>query len=110
MPSLDFYLERIPDNAPPALRQQMIADAKRKVEEDTFGVGFRRDRQGKPIEQGLGSASHPTQQSIDAYIHEQTARRAGGPEAGYEEALAAMRKRLAEYLATKRAAAAPQQE
>jgi hypothetical protein len=109
LPALSYYVERIPDNVPPHVRKQMMADAKRQVEIDTFGHGFQRDRQGRPLEQGIGSLAHPSQQSIDAYIKEQTERRPGGPEAGYEEHLAKMRQNLSVYLA-KRAAELPPQE
>ena len=109
MPNLSYYAERLPDGAPPELRKRMLADAKRQVEIDTFGHGFKRDRNGYPIEQGLGSAAHPTQQSIDAYVIEQTKRRPGGPEPDYEIHLAKMRQNLSSYLA-KRAAELPPQE
>jgi hypothetical protein len=40
MPCIEYYLERgIP-----------LEEARRRVEEDVFGVRFRRDRQGRPIE------------------------------------------------------------
>jgi hypothetical protein len=31
-----------------------------------YGVGFQRDRRGKPVEQGRGSASNPTEQHFQA--------------------------------------------
>jgi hypothetical protein len=34
--------------------------------ENVFGAGYRRDRNGKPIEQGRGSISNPTEQSFAA--------------------------------------------
>jgi hypothetical protein len=39
-----------------------------RAEEDmhVFGAGFRRDRNGKPIEQGLGSIDNPTENSFRA--------------------------------------------
>jgi hypothetical protein len=101
MPVLAYYEEKIPADAPPSVRARMMEEAKRKSTEDVFGVGFQRDRNGKPIEQGKGSAAQPTQQSIDAYVLEQTTRRVGGPEPGYEQHLARMRKDLATYQARK---------
>jgi len=44
----------------------MIEKAKRKVEEDTFGVGFQRDRHGKPIERGIGSPGNLTENHFAA--------------------------------------------
>jgi hypothetical protein len=56
MPDISYYLEkRLP-----------MAEAKRRVEEDVFGVGFRRDRSGRPVEQGIGSPGHETEQHYDA--------------------------------------------
>jgi hypothetical protein len=99
MPVLAYYEEKIPADAPPSVRARMMEEAKRKADEDVFGVGFQRDRNGKPIETGLGSASQPTVQSIEAYIKEQTERRKNGPEPGYEQHLARMRKNLADFQA-----------
>jgi hypothetical protein len=39
---------------------------KRQEEIAIWGAGFRRDRNGKPIEQGLGSADNPTENSFKA--------------------------------------------
>ncbi len=93
MPDLSYYLDR---GTP-------LKEAKQKVAEDTFGVGFKRDRNGNPIEEGLGSLKQPTQQSIDAYIKEQTTRRMGGPEPDFEKHLETMRQRLRDYQAKKAA-------
>jgi hypothetical protein len=50
MPSIEFYLDRILEKAPPHV-VAMVADAKRRVEIATFGEGFKRDRHGKPRRQ-----------------------------------------------------------
>jgi hypothetical protein len=68
VPDISYYLERIPADAPPEIARQMAKDAKKKVEVDVFGVGFRKDKQGRPIEQGLGSPGNETAQSIAAYV------------------------------------------
>ncbi len=39
----------------------MIEDAKRKVEEDTFGIGFKRNSKGRPIERGNRHAGNETE-------------------------------------------------
>ena len=66
MPCLDYYLEKIPADAPPAVRERMIEDAKRKVEEDVFGVGFKRDANGRPIERGIGAPGNELAQHVAA--------------------------------------------
>jgi len=100
MPVLDYYISKIPDGASPELRRLMIEDAKRKVEIDVFGEGFKRDKNGKPIEQGLGSASNPTQTCVDAYALW------GKNEAGYSQHLAFLKKQLSDFQARKAAVAA----
>jgi hypothetical protein len=67
----------------------------------TFGENFKTDRHGNPIEQGIGSKANPSESSIAAYIKNQTERRHGGPEAGYEETLQRMRDELAAFQASK---------
>jgi hypothetical protein len=42
------------------------AQAKQRCAEDVFGVGFKTDSRGRPIEQGLGSAANPTDQHFRA--------------------------------------------
>ncbi|MGB6658481.1 MAG: hypothetical protein WBE48_26430 [Xanthobacteraceae bacterium] len=37
------------------------------INQIVFGVDYKTDKRGEPIEQGKGSAAQPTQQSIDAY-------------------------------------------
>ena len=64
MPDISYYLEKgLP-----------LEEAKRRVEEDVFGVGFRRGKDGKPIEQGVGAPGHETEQHFDALC------KYGGPE------------------------------
>jgi hypothetical protein len=90
MPSLSYYLEKIPGDAPPEIRAQMIADAKRKVRDDVFGVGHRVDKLGKPIEQGLGSRGNMTATSVAAY------EKHCSHESNFSENLARMKRELAE--------------
>lgn len=68
-----------------------------------FGHDVPYDKNGDPIERGLGSHSQPTRNSIDAYIKAQTERRVGGPEPGFQEHLARMEAELAEYQAAQQA-------
>ena len=66
---------------------QYFEDEARNV----FGNDFKRDRHGKPIEQGIGSASHPTQNHVDAYSQY------GKNDPDYAENLARMKQALAAY-------------
>ena len=65
------------------------------LDEETavFGEGFKRDAQGRPLEQGRGSPAQPTQQSVEAY------RKYGKNEPNYTEHLAKMEAQLAAYTA-----------
>jgi hypothetical protein len=94
-------LDRL-DDAPVEIRKRILREARDITNNNVFGVGHKKDRQGNPQEQGLGSFANPTQQSIEAYVKDQTQRRAV-PEDGYEANLKAMRARLAEVNATRRA-------
>jgi hypothetical protein len=67
MPSLDYYIKKIPANAPPELRRLLIEEAKRKVEIDVFGEGFKRSPQGKPLEQGRGAPGNETAESVASF-------------------------------------------
>jgi hypothetical protein len=49
-----------------ALAAQLRTEAEQQALTDVFGVGFKRDQHGRPIEQGIGSDSNITQQHIDA--------------------------------------------
>jgi beta-glucosidase-like glycosyl hydrolase len=49
-----------------ALAQQLRESAEQQALNDVFGVGFKRDRNGNPIERGIGSDSNITTQHIDA--------------------------------------------
>jgi len=100
MPAIEFYLEKIPEKAPPELRRIMTEDAKKRVLVDVFGEGFKRGPGGKPVEQGLGSKGNQTAESVSAYELR------GRNEAGYVENLARMRRELADCQARKAAAAA----
>jgi hypothetical protein len=67
-----------------------------------FGENYKTDSAGNPIEQGKGSKSQPTLQSVAAYEKYCKA------EAGYEQHLARMRADLAAYEDRQRKAAAAQ--
>ena len=69
--------------------------------QQTFGQNYKTDADGNPIEQGRGSKMQPTRGSIDAYIKNQTERRHGGPEKGYEDTLERMEAELAAFNASK---------
>ena len=58
-----------------------------------FGENFKRDANGTPIEQGRGSPSQPTHQSVEAY------RKYGKNEPGYQEHLQRMEAQLAAFIA-----------
>jgi hypothetical protein len=59
-------LDKVPENAPMALREKAAEEAARRVEVDVFGEGFRRDRFGKPIEQGIGAPGKENEQHFAA--------------------------------------------
>ena len=73
-------------------------EAVHKVNQKVFGENYKRDARGRPIEEGVGSAAQPTQQSIDAY------RRYCQHEPGYAEHLKKMEADLAAHRARKKAA------
>jgi hypothetical protein len=98
------------DMLPRDVRKQIKKEARQIALKDVFGEGHATDRQGQPLEQGLGSASNITQQHIDAYVKNQTERSASGPEPGYEEHLARMRKDLAACEERRRAARAAEDD
>ena len=52
-----------------------------------FGEDFKRDAQGRPIEQGKGSASQPSMQSLEAY------KKYGKAEPNYKENVQRMKRR-----------------
>jgi hypothetical protein len=84
------------DLLPKEIRKEIRKEAKRIATEDVFGVGHATAKDGTPIEQGIGAKGNVTQSCIEAYIKNQTERSKSGPEPGYEENLARMRKELAE--------------
>lgn len=95
---------------PKEIRREIKREAKRIATSDVFGHDFKADKAGNPIEQGLGADGNMTAQSIEAYIKNQTERRKGGPEAGYEENLKKMRAKLAESDARRRATQAAEDD
>jgi hypothetical protein len=48
---------------PPDALKTHFADEERRV----FGSEFKRDRDGTPIENGIGSAAQPSKNSVEAY-------------------------------------------
>src|SRR6266481_1229595 len=56
LPSIEFYLEK----------GMSPKEARERVRQDVFGVGYKTDRHGNPIEQGFGSAARPTDQHFRA--------------------------------------------
>lgn len=76
-------------------------------EKQVFGHDVKHDRHGEPLEQGIGSAAHPTRNSIDAYKGHQLGNRFG-PEPDFQKNLDKMEADLAEFeskQAAKRASA-----
>jgi hypothetical protein len=69
-------------------------------EKHVFGHDVQHDRNGNPIEQGIGSASQPTRNSIEAYKSHQMGNKFG-PEPGFENHLAKMESDLAAFEARK---------
>ena len=67
----------------------------------TFGQDYKVDADGLPVEQGRGSKAQPARGSIDAYIKNQTERRNGGVEPGYDDILKQMEADLAAFNANK---------
>ena len=96
MPELQYYLDRIPGDAPAEVRKRMIKEARHKVRQDVFGHDYKTDKYGRPIEDGIGSKANPSQSSIDAYIKHQTERRVE-PEEGYADYLKQMKAELAAF-------------
>ncbi len=65
-------------------------------EKHVFGPDVKHDRKGDPIEQGIGSAAHPTRNSIEAYKAHQLGNKFG-PEPAFQENLAKMEADLKAY-------------
>lgn len=61
--------------------------ARRKVTEDVFGVDYRTDTKGNPIEVGKGSAAQTTQQHREALDRNTRAERAYRASLGYHPGL-----------------------
>jgi hypothetical protein len=91
------------DQVPPDVRRRLMREAREMTSQDVYGVDHKKDAKGQPIEQGVGSANNMSRQAIAAYIAEQTTRRPGGPEPGYEIALAKMEQQFAECQARRKA-------
>jgi hypothetical protein len=90
------------DMLPKETRREIKKQARAIAYKDVFGEGHKVAKDGTPIEQGTGSPGNMTAQCIEAYIKNQTERRKGGPEEGYEDNLKKMRAQLAECNARRR--------
>jgi hypothetical protein len=82
-------LDKIKHDTPPAIAKQIRQQAEQRALVDTYGEGFKRDKNGKPLEQGRGSPGNQTRESVDAY------ERHGKNEPHYHENLARMKRELA---------------
>jgi hypothetical protein len=79
----------------PHQRKKLLREAETIALNHVYGPGFKRDKNGVPQEQGLGSAAQPTSQSVAAY--EKYCKH----ETNYVEHLAKMKADLAAYEARK---------
>lgn len=72
----------------PRAEREAYDDLQRRI---VYGHNSKTDHDGNPIEQGLGSAAHPTLNSIEAY------KRWHMKDPDFKETLEAMRARYAEH-------------
>jgi hypothetical protein len=79
---------------PPDAIKQYYADERRNV----FGFDHKTDRNGKPVEQGVGSAGNQSRNSIEAF------KKYHAHEPDFEKQLSRMERELAETNARRRAA------
>jgi hypothetical protein len=78
MATLQYFIEQnIRKGMEPAAAERK---ARLQIEEDVFGVGFKRDENGRPIERGIGSASNPSPQHMAALAREKQRRALLEPE------------------------------
>jgi hypothetical protein len=82
-------LDKIKSDTPKVLADQIRKQAEERALIDTYGEGFKRDKNGKPLEQGLGSADNMTAQAVDAY------ERWGVNDPNYHEHLALLKRQFA---------------
>jgi hypothetical protein len=102
--ALGLYKVESLGDLPKEIRSRIRREAREIAFKDVFGADHKKDKQGNPVEQGLGSYENPTKQSIDAYIKSQTDKRhRDEPEEGFEENVKKMRQRLAEVDAKRKA-------
>ncbi len=66
------------------------------VEKNVFGHDVKHDRHGNPIEQGIGSAAHPTRNSLEAYKSHQLGRKTP-PDPDFAEQCKRMEAEIAAY-------------
>jgi hypothetical protein len=81
-----------------------LQDHLKNEETRVFGVGAKRDRKGRPIENGIGSKAQPSRNSVEAY------RRYCAHEPNYAGHLARMEKDLAEFEEAQRVKRGEQEE
>jgi hypothetical protein len=92
------------DQLPPDVRRKLMREAREIATGNVFGVDHKKDRNGTPIEQGVGSSGNQTRASIDAYIKYNS----GAPD--YQETLARMEKEYAECQVRRQAERAKEEE
>lgn len=101
---VDEFNDLAADNQIPSDWWERYQDAAEKA---VFGHDVKHDRHGNPIEQGYGSAAHPTQNSLDAYKAHQLGRKTP-PDADFTEQCERMEAEIkahAQAVADKRAKA-----
>jgi hypothetical protein len=82
-------LDKIKHDTPKQLADEIRRQADARALIDTYGEGFKRDKHGKPMEQGRGSPGNQTAESVAAY--EQRCK----DKPNYHETLARMKRELA---------------
>lgn len=91
------------DLLPKETRREIRKEAKRIAVADVFGADHKTAKDGTPIEQGIGAPGNMTAASLEAYIKNQTERRKGGPEPGFDDNVKRMEAQLKECNARRRA-------
>jgi hypothetical protein len=82
-------LHKIRHDTPPAIAKQIRQQAEAKALVDVFGEGFRRDKNNKPMEQGIGTPDNMTSSAVDSY------EKWGKNDPNYNEHLAELKRQLA---------------
>jgi hypothetical protein len=87
---------------PAHTRKELKHEANEMALVHIYGANYKKDKDGKPLQSGIGSPDNITRACVEAYITEQTKRR-DVPEAGYEQHLAWLKERLEACEARRRA-------